>query len=75
VETEFTEEDKKNLKILAQEVPKLRSAVEDLTETLDILGDARLMKSIQASLKDVQEGKVLTYKELLSELHIDEKQV
>ncbi len=75
VETEFTEEDKRNLKILAEELPKLRSVVEELTETLEILGDERLMKSIKASLKDLQEGKLLTYKELLSELHIDEKQI
>lgn len=75
VETVFTEEDKKNLKVIAEELPKLRSLVEDLMETLEILGDERLMKSIKASLKDLQENKVLSYKEMLDELGINEKEL
>ena len=75
VETVFTEEDKKNLKVIAEELPKLRSLVEDLMETLEILGDERLMKSIKASLKDLQENKVLSYKEMLYELGINEKEL
>jgi hypothetical protein len=35
----LNEEDKRNLKTLADEVPKLRILVEELVETLDILGD------------------------------------
>ncbi len=75
VETVFTDEDKKNLKVIAEELPKLRSLVEDLMETLEILGDERLMKSIKASLKDLQENKVLSYKEMLDELGINEKEL
>lgn len=75
VETVFTDEDKKNLKVIAEELPKLRSLVEDLMETLEILGDERLMKSIKASLKDLQENKVLSYKEMLYELGINEKEL
>jgi hypothetical protein len=44
-------------------------------ETLEILGDERLMKSIKASLKDLQENKVLSYKEMLYELGINEKEL
>ena len=33
------------------------------------------MKSIDRSLKDLKEGKVLTYKEMLEELSIDEKEL
>jgi hypothetical protein len=73
VETVFTDEDKKNLKVIAEELPKLRTAVEELMETLEIMSDEKLVKSIERSLKDVKEGKVLTYKEMLQELSIDEK--
>lgn len=75
VESVFTDEDKKNLKVIAEELPKLRSLVEDLTETLEILGDERLMKSIDRSLKDLQQNKVLSYNEMLDELSIDEKEI
>jgi hypothetical protein len=73
VETVFTKEDKKNLKVIAEELPKLRAAVEELKETLEILSDEKLMKSIQSGQKDIEENRVLSYKELLAELSIDEK--
>ena len=75
VETVFTDEDKKNLKVIAEELPKLRTVVEELMETLETLSDEKLMKSIDRSLKDLKEGKVLTYKEMLDELSIDEKEL
>jgi hypothetical protein len=74
VETVFTDEDKRNLKTIAEELPKLRLLVEELMETLEILSDEKLMKSIKASLKDVQENRLLSFKELLTELSIDEKE-
>jgi hypothetical protein len=67
----LTDEDKKNLKVIAEELPKLRSLVEELMETLEILSDKKLMKSIKASEKDIQENKVLGYKELQEKLKID----
>lgn len=75
VESVFTDEDKKNLKILAEELPRLRVVVEELTETLEVLSDEKLMKSIDRSSKDIEEGKVLSYKEMLDELAIDEKEM
>ena len=75
VETVFTDEDKKNLKVTAEELPKLRTLVEELMETHEILSDEKLMKSIKTSQKDVQENKVLSYKEMLDELSIDEKEL
>jgi hypothetical protein len=71
VETVFTDEDKRNLKTIAEELPKLRLLVEELMETLEILSDQRLMKSIRASLKDIQEKRLLSFKELLTELSLD----
>ena len=75
VETVFTDEDKRNLKVIAEELPKLRSLVENLMETLEILSDEKLMKSIDRSLKDLQQNKVLSFKEMLDELSIDEKEM
>jgi hypothetical protein len=71
VETVFTDEDKKNLQVLAEELPKLRLLIEELMETLEVLSDEKLMKSIKASEKDIQENKVLGYKELQEKLKID----
>jgi hypothetical protein len=68
VKAVFTSEDKKNLHVLAEELPKLCRLVEELTETLEILSDEELMKSVKASEKDVQEGRVLSFKELMDEL-------
>jgi hypothetical protein len=75
VETVFTDEDKKNLKTVAEELPKLRLLVEELMETLEILSDENLMKSIRASEKDVQENRLMGFKELLSELNLSEKEI
>lgn len=44
-------------------------------ETLEILSDEKLMKSIRASLEDVKENRVLSFKEMLDELSIDEKEM
>lgn len=75
VEIVFTEEDRVNLKTLAREVPKLRSLVESLMETLEILGDEELMESIKKSEKDVREGRLIGFKELLKELDLNERQI
>jgi Tfp pilus assembly ATPase PilU len=75
VEAVFTNEDKKNLKVIAEELPKLRTRVEELTETMEILSDEKLMKSIDRSLKDLKENKVLSYKEVLQELNVDEDEL
>jgi hypothetical protein len=75
VETVFTDEDKKNLKTVAEELPKLRLLVEELMETLEILSDEKLMKSIRVSEKDVQENRIISFKELLTELKLSEKEI
>lgn len=73
VEAVFTDDDKRNLQVIAEELPKLRSLVEELMETLEILSDENLMKSIRASEKDVQENRVLSFRELLDDLSIHDK--
>jgi len=71
----FTEGDRRNLKTLAEEVPRLRLLVEGLMETLEILGDEELMASISKSERDVKEGRLLGFKELLKELGLNEKEI
>jgi hypothetical protein len=73
VEAVFTKDDKRNLQVIAEELPKLRSLVEELMETLEVLSDEDLMKSIRAGQKDVQENRVLSLKELIEDLNINEK--
>ena len=43
-QTVFTDEDKKDLKTLAEEMPDLRFLVEELMETLEILSNKNLLK-------------------------------
>ena len=74
-EAVFTEEDRKNLKILREELPKVRLLLEELVETLEVLGDERLMESIKASEEDVKEGRLIDFKDLLKELHLNEQEV
>ena len=76
VEVTFTEEDRKNLQTLAEEMPKLRSLVEEFIETIEILSDKNLMKSIKKSDGDIREGRLLLdLKELLKELDLNEKEI
>ena len=44
-------------------------------ETKEILNDNELMKSIQRSEEDLKENKLLTFREILRELGIDEKEL
>lgn len=75
VQAIFTEEDRRNLKTLAEEVPRLRLLVKGLVETLEILGDEELMESIKESERDVREGRLLGFRELLKELDLNEREI
>jgi len=75
VETVFTEEDRKNMRTLAEELPRLRLLLEELIETLEILSDEELVESIKASEKDLQEGRLIGFKGLLKELGLNEQEV
>ncbi|MCL2288271.1 MAG: hypothetical protein FWC33_03715 [Candidatus Bathyarchaeota archaeon] len=71
----FTEEEKKSIKVIVEEFPKLRLEVESLRETLEILSDKELMADIVQGKKDIAEGRVYTHKEMLEELDIDEEEI
>ena len=44
IETVFTDENRRNLKALAEEMPDLRMLVEELIETMEILSDENLLR-------------------------------
>jgi len=71
----LTDEDRRNLRILREELPKVRLLLEELIETLEVLGDEKLMKSIKASERDVQEGRLVDFGELLKELGLNEQEI
>ena len=75
VKVVLTDEDRRNLKTLAEEMPKLRLLVEGLIETLEILSDETLMESIKVSEKDIQKDRLLGFKELLKELSLNEQEI
>jgi hypothetical protein len=51
VQTVFTDEDKKDLIVLAEEMPDLRLLVDELMETLEILGDENLTRALMQARK------------------------
>ena len=68
VEAVFTEEDKKNLRLIAEEVPKLCLLMEELLETLDVLGSKEELEAIKDSLEQVKRGETKNWDEYLNEL-------
>ena len=57
-ESLLTEEDRVNIKLIAEELPKLRRLVEELLETLDVLGSEEELKAIEESLEQVRRGEL-----------------
>ena len=62
------EEDRKNLKILAEEVPKLSKLIEELIETIDIMGNEEEVKAIRESLEQVKKGELKDWDNYINEL-------
>jgi len=64
----FKQEDRERLKIIAEEVPKIRSLVEELLETIDVLGSSEELGSIKESLEQVKKGETRSWDEYVDEL-------
>jgi hypothetical protein len=76
VRTVLTDEEKRNLRGIAVELLEIRKLLDDLAETLVNLSDKELMKSFNASPKDLIENQVLNYKETLEkQLDIAKKEI
>ena len=76
VKTVFTEDDKRNLKGIADELLEIRKLIEKLAETLVNISDKELMKSFNTSQNEVKENQVDSYKETLEkQLDIAKKEI
>ncbi len=71
----FTDEDRRNLSTLAEEVPRIRTLVEELTVTLDVLGDEELVEGIKVGMRELRGGETVGYGDLLRELGLHEREV
>ncbi len=65
VRTVLTEQDKRDLKVIASELFEIRKLVDKLAETLVNLSDKELLKIFNASKEDVKEKQVDNYEESL----------
>ncbi len=73
--TVFTEEDKRNLKVIALELLEIRKLIENLTEKVVNLSDKELLRILSTTQNDLKEKQVDGYKETLErQLYIAEKE-
>jgi hypothetical protein len=73
--TVVTEEDKRNLKVIALELLEIRKLIEQLAEILVKLSDKELMNSFNAIQDDLKENQVDRYRETLEkQIDIAEKE-
>jgi hypothetical protein len=63
--TVFTDDDRRALRAIAVELHELRKIIMGLAETLVKMSDKELLKSLNASQEDIEENKVLNYREKL----------
>jgi len=68
VEAVFTEEDRRNLRLVAEEVSKLHLLMEELLETLDVMGSKEELQAIRESLEQVRKGETKDWDEYIDEL-------
>jgi hypothetical protein len=76
VKTVLTEQDKRDLKVIALELLEIRKLVEKLAETLVNLSDKELLKLLNANQEDdLKENQIDRYEETLEkQLDIDKKE-
>lgn len=75
VKTVLTEQDKRDLKVIALELLEIRKLINKLAETLVNLSDKELLKSLNADQDDLKENQVDYYKETLEkQIDIAEKE-
>jgi hypothetical protein len=73
--TVFTEEDKRNLKVIALELLEIRKLLDELAEKLVKLSDKELLMSLDSSQERLKENQVDSYRETLEkQLDIAEKE-
>jgi len=68
VKAVFTEEDRRNLRILAEELPKLRLLMDEMLETLDVMSSKEELEAVRESLEQVRKGETKDWDEYINEL-------
>ena len=75
MKTVLTENDRRDLTVMASELSEIRKLVEKLAETLVNLSDKDLLRFINASQEGVRDRQVDSYKETLEkQIDIAEKE-
>jgi hypothetical protein len=73
--TVLTEQDKRDLIMVASELLEIRKLVDKISEALVNLSDKELLKAFNASQEDVKEKQIEQYRETLEkQLYKDEKE-
>jgi hypothetical protein len=73
--TVLTDQDKRDLKVIALELLEIRKLVEKLAETMVILSDKELLRHFNASQENLKEKQLDKYKETLEkQLDLAEKE-
>jgi len=71
----FTDEDKINLRGIAEELKELRKLIEELVEKMVKLSDKELLRTFDASQDDLKEKQIESYQETLEkQLYFAEKE-
>jgi hypothetical protein len=60
-------------KMAVLELLKIREEIDSFIETLEILKDEELLKDIEEAIKDVEEGNVISFDDLVKELGIEDE--
>jgi len=75
VKTVLTEQDKRDLKVIALELLEIRKLIEKLAETMVNLSDKELLRHFNATQEDLKERQLDSYKETLEkQIDIAEKE-
>lgn len=60
-------------KMAVFELIRIREEIDSFIETLEILEDEELLKDIEKGIKDIEEGNVISFDDLVKELGLEEE--
>ena len=66
--TMFRQEDRRRLRTIAEEIPKIQSLMKELVETVDIMGNNKELGTFRESLEQIRRGETRRWDEYVYEL-------
>ena len=63
----------KATKMAVVELLRIRDEIDSFIETLEVLEDKELLKDIEQAMKDVEEGNVISFDDLVKELGLEDE--